>query len=155
MATMTIVSSSCVCVCVGDFDRIGKVGAEVNCQADSRLEESRAVLAKDGGIFRGLGAIFPCLAMPACAALLHKFCWLQVSLRPCRLRPPTHICPICSSFPRVLVDGKCLEGGLLLSLKCFFGAPRELFSSCSSPNSSFLVSRWSGILIIVSCPAEL
>ena len=24
-----------MCVCVGDFDRIGKVGAEVNCQADS------------------------------------------------------------------------------------------------------------------------
>ena len=40
---------------------IWKVDAEVTCQVDPRLEEFRAVWARDGGSYRGLGAIFTCL----------------------------------------------------------------------------------------------
>ena len=99
VATMTIASSS------WGGGLICKVGAEVTCQADPRLEGSRAVWARDGGSCRGPGY----LSLPARAARLHKSCWLQISCRP-RSPPPTYV--LCFSVPRVMVDGKCLEGGL-------------------------------------------
>ena len=74
---MTIVSSSC------ERGFICKVGTEVTCPADPRLEESRVVWARDGSSCRGLGAIFPCL--PA------QFGWFQISWRPRRLRLSTSI----------------------------------------------------------------
>ena len=45
-----------------------------------------------------------------------------------------------------------LREALRLSLNRFFGAPRERFPSCSSPNNSFLGSRASGIR--TTCPAQ-
>ena len=62
IATITIYSSSwwrgLIC----------KLGAEVTGQADPRLEESRAVWARDGGSYRGLGAIFSGLFCCICSA---------------------------------------------------------------------------------------
>ena len=45
-----------------------------------------------------------------------------------------------------------LREAFRLSLNRFFGAPRARFPSSSSPNSSFLGSRWSGIR--TTCPAQ-
>ena len=50
---MNIVSSS------WGRDLICKVGVEVTCQADPRMEESHAMWARHGAICRELGAIFP------------------------------------------------------------------------------------------------
>ena len=69
---------------------ICKVGAEVTCQVDPRMEESRAVWARDGGSCRGLSGIFPCLPELLCSIS----CWLQISWRPGTLRLTTHICPV-------------------------------------------------------------
>ena len=81
---------------------ICKVGVEETCQADPLLEEFRAVWARDGGRCRCLGDIFPCLG---CSA---GFRYLG-ALVDCG-SPSKSV--LCLSFPRVMVDGKCLEGGL-------------------------------------------
>ena len=102
VATMAIVSSSWgrVLIC--------KVCVEVTCQADPRLKESQAVWARDGGSYRGLGAIFPCLPALLCCISSAGFRSLGV-FEDCG-SPPTSV--LCFSFPRVMVDGKCLKGGL-------------------------------------------
>ena len=100
VATITIVSSSL------GRGLLCKVGVEVTCQADPRLEESRTVWARDGGSRRRLGVIFPCLPALLCCISSAGFSSLGV-LVDCGSSPPS---VLCFSFPRVMVDGKCLEG---------------------------------------------
>ena len=124
---MAIVSSSWgrVLIC--------KVGAELTCQANPRLEDSWAVWARDGGSCRGLDAIFPCLAALFCCICSSGF------------RFHLHLsCASASQESWSMVN--VFWDAFKLSLnKRFSGAPRERFPSCSSPNSSFLRSRWSAI----------
>ena len=92
MATITTVSSSWGREGWGDF----KVSAEVNCQADPRLEESLAVWPRDGGSSRGFCAIFPCL--PALLCCIRPTGFKSLGALVDRGSPPTSV--VCSRFPK-------------------------------------------------------
>ena len=137
VATMTIVSSSW-----GDGS-----GHESHGGCGGDLVMPRSILARTCvcvcKAWRQLQKTWRCLLWPAWAAPLHIMsCWLYMSWCPCGLRLSSHTCPVlCFKFPTARTDCKCLEGGLKLSLKLFFGTPREHFSSTTdSLRNCYLVS---------------
>ena len=93
------------------FDLKGVCGG--TWKADPRMEKSRIVWARDGGSCRGRGTIFPGLPALLCCICPAGFRSLG-TLVDCG-SPPTSA--LCFSFPRVMVNGKCLEGGLLAVFK--------------------------------------
>ena len=135
VATMAIVSFSWG---RGGGGVICKGGAELTCPAHPRLEESRAVWARDGGSCW----TWRYLSLPACPALLHVFLWFQISWRPHRLQLSTYICPVLQ-LPKSHGLWWMSFGRLL---NCPWNASLgHRFPSCSSPKNSFLRSRWSAI----------